>query len=309
MSRRGRLAVAAIVALAGVVGEAHAAPTKPRSRPVAPEAREDYEVARALFAKGDYKGCVEALERAQKAAPDPLLFWNTAACEKKLGHYAKAINYVERYLVASAGTLSEDEKKEATQFLEASRAYVARVTVTANVDGVQVFVDGDIVGTSPLEKPIVVDEGEHSVRYARSGYEEVMRNERAIGGTEMRWAVELAPRGAEHGAPVHAAPTTGKRPSRIGPILLGGAGAVAAGVGAFFAVRSTSEADTIEGECGTTCPPSRWEKYRDQQRVGDVLIGVGGALVVGAVVWWLVTPDKSEASLSHALARPVGGTF
>jgi hypothetical protein len=302
---------AALVVLAGLMASTSASaapPSKPRSRPVAPEAREDYEAARALFAKGDYKGCVEALERAQKAAPDPLLFWNSAACEKKLGHYAKAINYVERYLVASAGTLSDDEKKEATQFLDASRAFVARVTVSANVDGVQVFVDGDLVGTSPLEKPIVVDEGEHAVRYTRSGYEAIERKERAISGADMRWAVDLAPSKAEHGL---ARPTTpGKKPSRIGPIVLGIGGVAAAGVGTYFALTTLGEASTIQSECGTTCPPSRWEKYRDEQHVGDVLIAVGGAALVGAIVWWLVTPDTSEASLSHALSRPLlGGSF
>ena len=94
------------------------------------EAKQSYEQARALFQKGEYQAALDALERTQRLSPDPRLFWNIAACEKKLGRHAKAIGDVERYLSASASLITDDEKREAQQFLIAARAYVGVVTVT-----------------------------------------------------------------------------------------------------------------------------------------------------------------------------------
>jgi hypothetical protein len=50
-----------------------------------------------------------------------------------------------------------------------------RLTVTSNVTGAMVVVDGEEVGETPLGKPISVAEGEHFVRVVRDGYEDVER--------------------------------------------------------------------------------------------------------------------------------------
>jgi hypothetical protein len=79
-------------------------------------------------------------------------------------------------------------------------------------------------------------------------------------------------------------------PSRVGPLLLGGAGLATAAVGGVLVGLTLSEAGTIEAECGTSCPPSRWEKFRTLQTTGDVLIAVGGTALVVAVVWLVLQP-------------------
>jgi len=315
-SARSRLAFAgrACFAIASLVATtaqtAWAAPPRPSPSPIPPEAREEYDRARAAFQRGDYKACVDALERAQKQSPEPRLFWNSAACEKKLGHYAKAIHYVERYVIASASSLTDAEKKEAAQFLEASRAYVARVTVISNVEGAQVLVDGELVGTTPFSHPIVVDEGDHSVRYVRAGYATFETNEKALGGAELRWAVELVPEKPMSGAlpAPHGALAQGESagPSRVGPIVLGGVGVVAAVVGTAFVLTASSEATVIEKECGTTCPRARWEKYREREITGDVLLVAGSAVVAGAVVWWFLRPNAKRTTGAW-IAPGVGG--
>ncbi len=305
MRRSSRTLVAAMVAVAVLVAPLDAvAQPKKRSpgspvtvtEPLSGDAKAALERGRALYAKGDYAGALQALEQAQRLSPDPRLFWNMAACEKKLGHNAKAMGHVERYLAAGASVLSEDEKRDATQFLTAARAYVATVTVVGSVDGVEVFIDDELVGTTPFARPILVDQGEHRVRFARAGYRMAERAERAVGGAELRWAVELEPEKIEvlaHPAsPSTTPPNTISSPSRVGPLLLGGAGLATAVAGGVLVGLTLNEARSIEAECGTTCPPSRWEQYRTLQTTGDVLLAVGGTALVVGILWFVLQPTS-----------------
>ena len=277
------------------------------------EAKEAFEEARTLFRKGDFTGSLDALERTQKLSPDPRIFWNMAACEKKLGHYARAVGDVDRYLTSGASILTDDEKREAAQFIAAAKAFVGTVNVISNVDGTQVRVDETLLGTTPLAKPIVVDEGEHRVRFVRSGYKTVERTEQAPAGSDLRWAVELAPESEAAASTSTATPPLSspsihaKAPSRLGPLLLGGAGIAVAGAGAIFVGLTLREASKIETECGTTCPPSRWEKYRTMQTAGDVLLGVGGAALLGSAIWWILQPTGPHEERRAWIAPTIGG--
>src|SRR5262249_26300382 len=119
---------------------------------------DDRDDARARFKAGDYQGCVDALERAERVSRDPLLLWNMAACQSKLGRNAKAIGLVERSLAATATSLPADERARALDFLAAARVYVGAISVTSNVEGTAVSVDGELAGTTPFPKPVSVDE-------------------------------------------------------------------------------------------------------------------------------------------------------
>ena len=303
MKRTSRAVVAVMAALAVLVASLDAvaqpkkrSPVVPVTEPLSGDAKAALERGRALYAKGDYAGALEALDQAQRLSPDPRLFWNMAACEKKLGHNAKAMGHVERYLASGASVLSEDEKRDATQFLTAARAYVATVAVVGSVDGVEVFVDDELVGTTPFARPILVDQGEHRVRFARAGYRTAERAERAVGGAELRWAVELEPEKTEvlarPASPTTNPPNTTASPSRVGPLLLGGVGLATAVAGGVLVALTLNEAGTIEVECGSTCPPSRWEKYRTLQTTGDVLLAVGGTALVVGIVWFVLQPTS-----------------
>jgi len=277
------------------------------------EAKQAKERARALFQKGDYAGALEDLERAQRLAPDPRLFWNIAACEKKLGRYAKAMGHVALYQSAATG-LSDAEKDDAAQFLIAVRAYVGIVTVTANVDGTAVSVDGEPMGATPLATPIVLDEGDHAVRFVRDGYKTVEHTEHVRAGTQLRWTVELEPNQPAV-TPVTPAilprqePRPEGSPSRTGPLLLGGAGLAMAATGGVLGAVTLDQASKIRDDCGSSCPPSRWEKYRTMQTVGDVLLVVGGAALAAGVVWWVLQPSRptGQGRAAAWLAPAPGG--
>lgn len=287
-----RVTLLAVLAACTLAPAVHAQPD---------ESKRTAEEARALYRKGDYKGSLDALERLQRLAPDPRLFWNMAACENKLGHHAKAIAYVERYL-AAIPALTGEERTSATRFLSAARAYVGTVAIASNVDGTEVAVDDEIVGKTPLAKQILLDEGEHRVRFVHDRYKPIERAERVTGGSELRWSAELEPIAP---APKPVAPVA-RPPSRLGPILVGGTGIVLAGVGGVLVGLSLDKASQLRADCGTTCAPSRWESYRTMQTAGDVMLVAGGAAVASAVVWWMLQPGPRRTE-SAWIAPTIGG--
>src|SRR5689334_18742331 len=139
---KGRaLGVGLGIAIAMTLARASAAPPELKG-----EAKTRYEHARTLYQSGSYDEALAELQRAQEISPDPRLFWNMAACEKKLRRYARAIEHVEKYLQTGGTLVSESEKKEAKEFLSAIRVFVAEVRVTSNVEGASVYVDDELVG-------------------------------------------------------------------------------------------------------------------------------------------------------------------
>ena len=164
------------------------------------DAKEAYEEARRLFKAGEFKTSLASLLRAHSLSPDPRLYWNMAACEKKLGHHAKAVSYVEKYLASGGSVLSEEERRDAAEFLAAARTLVGTVTVTSaeagardrtELSGVELYVDDELIGTTPFQAPILIDGGERRVRVRRPGYKESARAERVPAGGAATWVLEL----------------------------------------------------------------------------------------------------------------------
>jgi hypothetical protein len=61
-----------------------------------------------------------------------------------------------------------------------------RLIIGTNMDGVEIYVDGERVGTAGRNAPLAIDlsEGEHALRAERLGYEPVERTELVSPGRE-----------------------------------------------------------------------------------------------------------------------------
>jgi hypothetical protein len=69
-------------------------------------------------------------------------------------------------------------------------ASVGALTVDSRPDGARVFLDGKLVGTTPLSLPQIA-EGEHAVRLERDGYRRWSSSVRVAGGQRQRVAASL----------------------------------------------------------------------------------------------------------------------
>jgi hypothetical protein len=117
-------------------------------------------------------------------------------------------------------------------------------------------------------------------------------------------------------------PDAGGRDYRSVGFVLGGAGVVALGIGAYFGVRAWQKNDESSDHCdGDRCFSQTGVDLRDEARSAGnsstVLSVAGGALLASGVTLVLLSPAQAESSSLHASAvadstratLSVGGTF
>lgn len=134
------------------------------------EAKAEFEAGKVSYGDGDFAGASRKFRRAFEIAGDARLLWNMAAAEKGQRHYAKARALIERFLKSDSST--PGDRKQATEFLAATTSLVGQLSITCDVDGAQVSIDGEAQGITPIEAPLAVDLGTHSVRVTKSAYTE-----------------------------------------------------------------------------------------------------------------------------------------
>jgi tetratricopeptide (TPR) repeat protein len=307
-----RRAIAPIALFALVPSIALPAPDRtpvPLARTLNGPARETYERGRAFFRAGDFSRALGAFEDASRASSDPRLLWNIAACERKLGHNARVLALLERYLAASS--LTSAERAEAERAMSAIQALVGHVEIDSEPEGAAVLVDGVPAGRTPIAA-LALDPGAHEIHLSLEGHREasltiaLAADERArLGKTLEPDPAPIAARDSEPepdpeppkaAALAPQAVEIAERPrssgSPIAPIILAGGGVLAIGIGVVAALLSARRYDTLSGSCAPSCPPDQVGGPRTTERVGLVLIGAGGLSAAVGLSWWLLTSGE-----------------
>jgi hypothetical protein len=117
-----------------------------------------------------------------------------AACEKNLRRYARMLRLIERYEKEAGARLSEQERDEARQLVGTVKQLVSTVRIVANVPDASVFVDGELMGKTPLSEPVLVDLGRHRIRVTKPGYEEASLTQDITGASEITLSFALEER-------------------------------------------------------------------------------------------------------------------
>ena len=168
-----------------------AAAQSPLGESLTGDARAGYESGRILYGDGDYAGAALKFRSAYEASKDYRLLWNVAACEKNLRHYAQVLRLVSDYLQQGAAQLSEQDRAEAIALRDAVQAFVSKLNISVTPADAEVYVDGKLVGKSPLTAPIQVDMGQRTIRAVKEGYEERTQTINAEGGKAVSVALAL----------------------------------------------------------------------------------------------------------------------
>jgi hypothetical protein len=133
-------------------------------------ARAEYEAGRILYADKDFANAIVKFQKAYELSNDPRLLFNVAVCQKNLRRYAKMLDTFRRYRHDGAALLTPDELAQATEIIKTVESFVSALTLTANEDGADVFVDDEKVGTTPLKEPLFVDVGKRRIRLVKPGW-------------------------------------------------------------------------------------------------------------------------------------------
>jgi hypothetical protein len=164
---------------------------KPLGETLTGLAKAEYEAGRVLYGDRDYTNAILKFERAYEIARDPRLLWNVAVCEKNLRRYAKMLATIRRYQSEGAAVLTADEKARAVEIVKTVEAFVSGLKLTSNQDGAEVFVDDELVGTTPLAAPVMIDVGLRRIRVKKKGFVDGARTMQVTGGGTVAIDVEL----------------------------------------------------------------------------------------------------------------------
>lgn len=242
---------------------------------------------------------------------------NLADCYEKNGQTASAwARFVEaRTLAQRAG--QAERADFAKQHAEALEPKLSRLTVAVGhaPAGIQVTRDGAAIDAGVFGVAVPVDPGDHVVEVTAPG-KIAWKGTAHVAGAAASVTLEVP---ALADAPVTPPPAAGGREKpieassglggrRIAALALGGAGLVAAGVGAVFGVMALGKKNDASPYCGADgnandCYPPGATLRHDAATYGNVstaLIAGGGALVAGGIVLWLLPSSSSSRSTPSA---------
>jgi len=154
-------------------------------------ARANYDAALLLFDDADYAGALVKFQHAFDDSGDPRLLWNMAVCEKNLRHYANVQRLLKRYLRDGQETMTPEHRAEVTEVLDVVRSLVSQVHVMVDQTSAQVFVDEELIGTTPLPEAVPVTLGRHRVRVSKSGFVDHTLAQEFGGGSEVALQITL----------------------------------------------------------------------------------------------------------------------
>lgn len=286
-------------------------------------ARRYYEDGVAAAADKEWVKAYNAFLEAWRLKQHWQIAVNLGQAELRLGKNPDAAEHLAYYL-REATELHPDDVKQAAAWLEQARSKVGVLRLNVAPKGAQVFVDGKLVGTAPIEHETYVETGWHAIE-ARTADQKALRQVEAPAG--MPVDVLLGVGGA---VPVPRPEATAAPESTSAPLLpagipprtliLAGVGAVALVnliVGAATAGASASKGAEQDQLCKPTCPQSRtvmnqWNQL-EQDRVSAANASMagfvfGGLAAAGTVAAYVLLRPKPAAAPAPVTAVRVGVT-
>lgn len=125
------------------------------------EASKHFSRGVALYNEADYRAALVEFKRAYDLAPNPSVLFNIGQTYFQLQNYAAALTTFERYLAESPPSASH--RAEVEQSVETLRSRVGKLDVTTSVPGVEITIDDEPAGKTPLDKPLRVSIGRRKI--------------------------------------------------------------------------------------------------------------------------------------------------
>lgn len=157
-------------------------------------AKEAYDAAVVLLNNKDCGRAIAKYRQAYDLSQDPRLLFDIAVCERDLRAYAQMQELLLRYEREAGGEMSAGQRADVEAALAAIHNLVGTVHLTVSEEGAEVTVDSELVGTTPLATPLVVDLGQHALSVKKAGFDPAARAIEIPGGDETTIEITLVPR-------------------------------------------------------------------------------------------------------------------
>lgn len=131
-------------------------------------ARERFKEGVSYFDKKDFAKARVAFLQAYALKKHPAVLLNLAQSELRSGHEADAAKHFAQYLREHKDA-TDAERQGAETGLTAAKALVGEVSLEVDATGAEVYVDGDLEGSSPLPGSIYLVPGTHQIQAKKDG--------------------------------------------------------------------------------------------------------------------------------------------
>jgi hypothetical protein len=293
-------------------------PTTAPSKDAVQEARTRFARGAQFYNDGDYKLALIEFQRAYDLAPNYRVLYNIGQVNMQLNNYAKALCALESYLTLGGKEIQAQRKTAVENDINSLKVRTARLLVNTNVEGAEILVDDNAIGTTPMQTPAIIDAGQHHVVARKEGKTPANKDVTLAGADDVKLDLELTDLPVAIPVPVPVPQPSGGRerpvegeqppPSR-GPVWIGwtatGAFAVGAAVTGVLALGAQKDLTRLRDDPNATRQSLDDTKSKAQTLgiVTDVLIGA--AVVSGAVSLYFTLKKPSSASASTTASAPL----
>ena len=201
------------------------------------QARKHFGQGLKLYKDGDFDAALVQFERAYAEKPNFKVLYNIAQCEFELHQYVEARDTLARYLKEGAGQIDAERQTKVESDVSDLQRRIAHLTLTVNVTGATVYIDGRKIGLTPLSAAVDVSEGQRTISVETADRGSKQRVVRVGGGEDQTIDIEFAaPSAAQVTATAASTKTEAARPQASSGLGAGfwvtGGLAVALGAGA-----------------------------------------------------------------------------
>jgi hypothetical protein len=272
------------------------------------QAKERYLKGKALAEEGAYDKAVVELLASYDLSPVPIVLYNIAVSYDSMEHYADAVRYYEMYLLEEK-KLPKGQESKILKRIDTLRTFLGLLELTVDQDGVEVLVDGTVVGTTPLEA-FLIDTGNHTLTLRKPGFQEINESFTAISEKTVTLQISMdEPMAQEAGGGskgVGKAAPKGRK--KLGPAAFGVTMSLTAAAGV-CAIALGATAVNKDKDIRAMYEDENWQAVADERdrlsAAADAMIAVTAAAAVATVVLGLFTDFKSEKK-PVAFVAPAG---
>ncbi len=273
------------------------------------EAQRRYQRGRELYEENDFATALVEIRRAYGLAPSYKLLFDIGQICFQIQDYSCALRSLTQYLEDGGSEINPQRRAEVQTDLEKLKARVATLRITTTRPGAEILVDDAVVGTTPLEAPVIVGAGKRKVTARIAGAEPMTKVLEVAGTDVVDVAFDLEagsapPAGGTSGAPgPGGAETTRKVP--VVPWVVTGVLAVGAGIAGGLALRASSDYRTQLDTFGVGRGEldASYGSMKNLAIATDVLLG---ATAVAAVTSVILTFSAGSGSASGEPKKTAG---
>ncbi len=263
-------------------------------------ARQHFMAGQDYYTQGRYDKAIEEFEEAYRLEPKPLLLYNIAMAQEKVGELEKAVDYLKRYLEATPDNEDRTILLAKVANLEARIAKTG-IKITASEAEATVFVDGKDVGKTPVAGVIPLSVGAHKIKVSKKGFEDFKMNVAVSSGqtTPVEAVMEPGQAGTakvieegdeEESDDEEKEDGEGVEAMDVVPWVVAGVGGITAIVGWGVIGGMAKGKQPADSEAD----PAAQNDAHDMALIADILGGVGAAIAVGGAIWGIMRLTKKK---------------